>query len=128
MIPATYNPEVYQGDSFDLDCRLYAQELVNNEWVQGDALDLTGCVVKSEVRASATAPQVLATFTPTIPSQTIPENRGYVFLRLSDVQTAAIAAGVHVYDVEIKFPPLDATGDRDTFLAGTFTVKAQVTK
>lgn len=116
--PATYAPEIYQGDSWDLFFRVKARDGSGNMVYQ----DLTGATPKSQLRATAASGTVLAELTCTLSDQgTTP---GGVLVRLSPAQSAALVPGTAEWDCEILY----ASGDKRTVLKGTATITAEVTR
>ncbi len=115
-LPVGKNISIYQGDSFELAFTLY-EKLPDGS--QGDAIDLTGATVTSEIRATVDAASPLVAFTGTHNS-----TGGKVTLVLSALQTTGLPATGGVWDVQVEYP----NGDVKTYLAGTVSVTKEVTR
>lgn len=103
-----------QGDDFDFSFRI--------KDANGNYTDLTGQVPESQIRASLTAPDVLATFTAVLGDQVA--SPGLVVLSLTGAQTAALDTAPKVWDVQLT----DTGGKVTTYLSGKVIVKPQVTR
>jgi hypothetical protein len=107
-VPAVYDLLVYQGDTFALHVTVTQA---------GSPLDLTGYQASSQIRASASSTDILATFAATIATTTLT-------LSLTAAQTAGLPAGSSVWDVHI----VDPGGTVTTLLQGSVKVTAAVTR
>jgi hypothetical protein len=85
----------------------------------GQALDLTGYTVASQMRKSYQSSTAYA-FTASISNAT----QGKIRLQLTDEQSEAIPPGRWLYDVEIESP----SGQRTRVVEGIVTVNPQITK
>jgi hypothetical protein len=116
--PAKFDPEIYQGDSWDLFFRVKARDAGGNLVYQ----DLTGSTAKAQFRVAASATTILAELTCTLSDQVA--TTGGVLVRLSPAQSAGLVPGNAKWDCEISYP----NGDKRTVLAGDVTVTAEVTR
>lgn len=116
--PAVFDPEVYQGDSWDLFFRVKARDAGGNLVYQ----DLTGATPKAQFRPNAASSTITAELTCTLSNQST--TPGGVLVRLSPAQSAGLAPGNLVWDCEISY----SNGDKRTVLAGAVTVIAEVTR
>jgi len=87
--------------------------------VNGDPYNLTGFTAKSQMRKSYYSTNATANFTITILTPTT----GVLTMSLPSANTANIAAGRYVYDVEIK----DSTNNVSRVLEGIVNVLPRVT-
>lgn len=121
MRPATINldgdREIYQGDDYQVDVYIYQADGVTLQ-------NLTGYTAfKSQVRDAPAATQVRADFTCTAGNQTT--NPGLVTLTLTSVDTTGMQPTTNsVWDLEMVNP----AGKKQTWVAGSVTVIAQVTR
>lgn len=137
MIPGASHIVLYQGDDYSYFFRLRSAtwDEINEVWVPGAYMDLTGHTVKAQVRKSESDASVLAEFTPTLAAQA-GATLGGVLLTLDSDDTAAVQA-THasgrvldskapnwVWDVQITSPG----GQVDTYLKGKVRCEAQVTR
>ena len=88
----------------------------------GTVIDLTGSTVTSQVRKSYGTTTIAATFTATV---TPAVTTGEYTLALTDVQTAAMERGRHVYDVVQE---ITATGFKPRIMEGIAVVSPSVTR
>lgn len=116
--PATFDIELYQGDSYDLFFRVKARDNTGSLVYQ----DLTGCTAKAQIRPNAASTTVSVEMSATISDQTT--LTGGVLLHITAVQSAALTITNGVWDVQITYP----SGDVRTVLAGTVIVTAEVTR
>lgn len=112
MSAANYNFNLDQGADFAL-------ELVMKE--DGVIKDLTGYSARAQIRKSKEAATSAASFICTIP---LPEE-GKIKLDMSNATSAAIAAGVYYYDLEI-YTSSDSFVLR--LLQGQVTVTREITR
>lgn len=120
MIPASYDLTVYQGDTFSKTFRI---RQLNADLTLGAYLNLTGYVGAAQVRTSPSANSVLATFTVTLEDQT--SYTGGVTISLTSTITAGLAVTTScVWDLQLTSP----AGKVTTYVAGTFSVVAEVTR
>lgn len=87
----------------------------------GALFDLSGWSARSQLRKSHNSDDISATFTATVDTDT-----SKITISLSSVQTANLAAGRYVYDVEIYDGSSPAVVNR--VVEGTVLVKPEVTK
>ena len=118
MKPASLDLEIYKGDTFEVFFRVRAK---NTDGTPGEYLVLTGGTVKSQIRATATSPQLIAEFAPTLSDQI--ETPGGITLTLTPELTTDITDSIGVWDVQVT----KATGETNTYLAGKVTFINQVT-
>jgi hypothetical protein len=123
MLPGVLNLGVYQGDRYEVFLRI--RELIWDEgtetWVPGDYLDLTGYIVKAEIKVNKTQVAPTASFAPTILDQVT--TKGGVMLLLTPTESKKLTASSYVWDCEIS----EDADHVQTFVAGTVTVVAEVT-
>ena len=86
--------------------------------------DLTGCIIRMQVRAKVTSPDVLAEKTTVNSSITVNPLEGEFTFTFTDEESAAWDWRKGVYDVEVELPG----GDVIRLFEGTFTVKPEVTR
>jgi hypothetical protein len=90
------------------------------------AIDITGYTARMQVRSTADSAIVvieLTTDNGRIDTSTSPL-LGQVSLSIAAVDTAALAPGLYVYDLELVSP----AGDVNRIIEGNFVVKAEVTR
>jgi len=120
LLPATQDIDIYQGDDFDILLRLRNQ---NSDGTPGAYIDLTGYVGKAQLRDDPADNTVNAEFTVTTLNQTT--TPGGILASLSHTQTAALPAPAKMqWDIQLTSP----TGDVHTYLKGTATITAEVTR
>lgn len=119
MIPATYDIELYRGDTYRKTFRI---RTVTPDGEPGDYFDLTGCEPLAQVRSVVKAPTILQEFDAELLDQTDPDTVGAVRVALTGVQTADLPDNA-VWDIQLTHP----TDDVHTYLAGKVTAKGQVT-
>lgn len=117
-LPAIYNIQAYQGDRYDLIIRVRTI----TAGVPGAYIDLTGKTPAAAVKADVADVAPLATFTCAILDQVVA--LGGCQITLTPAQTAALVAGDYVWDFQLK----TSTTDIKTYLAGGFSLVAQVTR
>jgi hypothetical protein len=123
MVPGAYNIVAQQGSTLPIPFTLKNPD--------GSPVNLAGCTPRMQVRASAASTTVILDCTAYL---TIPDAAGgKVQLLVPDDVMATIAARqppfapsapAYVYDLDVEM----ADGSKDTWLAGTFTVLAEVTR
>lgn len=137
MAAASKDLLIKQGDSFTLFFRIRSQiwDSTEKKYIPGEYKDLTGLTGKAQIRTAATSADVLAEFAVSIPDQTVLANRGSVLLKLTPAQTMALAPSPTfptpsaVWDVDLSDNATIASATwRKTYLEGTVTIKAQVTR
>lgn len=104
-LPATVNLSLYQGDDFYLDLTVTNPD--------SSPADLTGATATATIKASPTAPDIMATFSATITANV-------VHLHLPATEAAKLAAAA-VWDCQIANPLVT------TLAAGKVTTTLQVT-
>lgn len=118
MTPGTFAFRFRQGDTFH---RLLT--FSNN----GTAIDLTGMVIRMQLRARPKALNAELELSTDNGRITITDGpAGEIELLLTSVETAAVKAGRYVYDLEISSGGV--TPVVDTYLEGPFTVDQEVTR
>lgn len=121
-----------RGEIQDLDLKQGATLRVEHTLTNADGttpFDLTGCLVRGQVRKTALATTAVQSFNTQISS---PATDGVYSFWLTDEQTAAITCGEkpgedasqYVYDIEIEEP----SGDVRCVLEGKISVIAGVTR
>lgn len=116
MVPATYNPAFYQGDTWELQFTITRTvNAVTTPW------DLTNFTVKSQLRKLASSATVTLEFT----CIKIDATNGVCKISATPTQTKDIKAGNYVWDLQLKD---DTTDDVTTILAGRVTVTSEVTR
>jgi hypothetical protein len=123
MAAGQYNMTISQGESFGL--------LLTLADSSDDPIDLTGCMVRGQIRENASSSPVLASFTAEIQD---PETLGQVQISLTAAETAAIpvpatesatkTSVVYAYDLELVY----ANGSVKRLLEGLCTVSPEVTR
>jgi hypothetical protein len=110
-----YNIIIEQGADFGLD---FAMSNSDNT-----PIDLTGAIVRSQIREKYSSPNPLVYFTGTV----LDGPAGTAKISLTASQTSAIAAtdtNAYVYDIEVAFP----TGSVVRILEGNVAVSPEVTR
>jgi hypothetical protein len=115
--PGVYDFSVYQGDTKKFSLVISAGPPPSGPYTP---VDLTGCTILSQIRATPGAAQPEATITCAITDAV----NGEVLLSMAPAVTAAMTAGSKVWDMEITFP----SGDKYTYLKGAVTVVGDVTR
>lgn len=115
-MPVKQNLSIYRGDKFSFTFSIKDGN--------GVYIDKTGYTPTAQIRTSADDADVVVAFTAALLDQTVAP--GAVILTLTAAQTAALAAGKYVWDVQLTndADPTDVT----TYLFGDVTVTADVTK
>lgn len=120
-LPESRNLTIYKGDSFSFTFRLRERE---EDGTPGGYVDLTSVFVSSQIRANEDATTIIASFTSTIPDQTVAGNKGKVTLSLDPTVTGNAGFVGGMYDVQLTYP--DSTVR--TYLKGGVTVIKEVTR
>jgi hypothetical protein len=97
------------------------------QWKTGTpavAVNLTGYTARMQVRRTAASTEKTVELTTENGRITITAGTGTVALSLTAAVTAAIVAGVYVYDLEL----VSSGGIVTRLVQGTFTVSAEVTR
>ena len=111
MAAGKYNILIEQGSTFEL--------LVTLKDDTGTPVDITGGVPSAQIRSSATSPDVIATFTCTLPNPDL----GQILMTLSATTTSALNFTKAVYDLELA---LGSTVSRE--LEGNVILSKEVTR
>lgn len=90
----------------------------------GALIDLSGYSARMQVRASLESATALIELTTANSRIEIQGPEGVVILKLSPSETAGLAAGTYVYDLEL----VSGTGDVQRLLEGRFVVSRNVTR
>lgn len=90
----------------------------------GDLIDLSGYTARMQVRATFEATAVLVQLTTENGRIEISGPEGEILLLLSPSETAAIASGSYVYDLEV----VSGSGDVQRLIEGRFVVSRNVTR
>lgn len=126
MIPLPVQITIRRGDTKEISFRV-------RRWVLNELTgvlepveyrDLTGWTVLSQIRSTEDSTTVVAEFTPTIPDQSILANRGFVYLKLTPVQTEGIIIESGVWDAQLT----DPGGDVYTYVAGPVVIAKDVSR
>lgn len=112
--------------NFDLDQgSTFQKVIIYSNGDTSEVYDLTGYSAKMQLRSSAKSPDVIAELSTANGNITIDPLFGKLTLVLSATVTAAIKAGVYLYDLKItSADPVTVT----TILKGSITVSAEITK
>lgn len=114
--PGRYDFTMYQGASFD---RTFT-------WQVGDpatAVNLTGYTGRMQVRASTAAPTTIIELTTSNGRMSLGGSAGTVAITVTAADTAALAPGQYVYDLEL------VNGSTVTrLLEGRATISGEVTR
>lgn len=113
-LPVSKNLNIYEGDTFRFVFRLRQQDLFGEA---GAPVNLSGSIVRSQIRPAENSETVLAEFT-----ATHNDDGGEVTLMLTPAVTASLVDGV--WDAQVQFPD----GTVRTYLKGTVTVNQEVTR
>lgn len=114
ITPSIYNFVLPQGATWD------------DVWtlkVAGSPYDLTGCSARLQFRKAVTSPTAALSLTSGA-GITLGGALGTVTFSVADTVTAALEAGVYVYDLEIE----TAGGVTSRWVQGKVNVSAEVTK
>jgi len=111
-LPAQYDLDVYQGDTFTRYIRLKRRDLTY--------IDLTGATPKAEIRTDEASSTVLATIAVTLDNQTT--SPGGMTLLLTATQTTTLSSGK--WDLQIRAADTTTT----TYLRGLVTVYKEITR
>jgi hypothetical protein len=76
-----------------------------------------------QIRTSANSSEIALSLVTGTRSLVIEPLTGKVEVLLTPAQTEALAAGIYTYDIELESPD----GDVTKFIAGKFTVRAEIT-
>ena len=122
--PGVVNLNVYQGDRFELFFRLRSQtwDAVNEMWIPGPYMDLTGATVKSQLRETKESATVAAEFACTLADQAT--SPGSVLCVLTPAQTTLLSKASYYYDVQVT----RGTDFVTTYIAGQVMVTPEVTR
>lgn len=115
--PGRYDFTIYQGASFD---RVFT-------WQVGDpatAVNLTGYTGRMQVRAAVGSPTTIVELTTSNGRMTLGGAAGTITLAITASDTAALAPGQYVYDMEM----VSSGGEVTRLLEGRATVSAEVTR
>lgn len=114
--PAKLKFTIYQGATFRRRLR----------WLQPDRtpMDLSGCTARMQVRAEVESPAVLLTLTTEDGRIALGGTAGTIDLIVSDGDTAPLAWGCGVWDLEIEHPG----GDVTRLAQGSISVSPEVTR
>ena len=114
ITPAIYNFTLPQGSTWDDTWTLK---------VSGAAYNLTGCTARLQFRKAPTSAITALSIT-SASGITLGGVAGTVTFSVADTVTAAIEAGVYVYDLEVE----TAGGVTSRWVQGKVNVSAEVTK
>jgi hypothetical protein len=115
--PGRYDFTIYQGASFD---RTFT-------WQVGDPatlVNLTNYTGRMQVRSTIGAPTVVVELTTSNGRMTLGGALGTIALAITPSDTAALAPGQYVYDMEM----VSSGGEVTRLLEGRATVSAEVTR
>ena len=108
----------------DFECRIGATFSRQITWESGGTpVPLTGYTGKMQVRSDDDSATVVVTFTTSDTTMTLGGVAGTITLLLSAATTAALAAGVYVYDLILTA----GTGEVYPILRGQFIVRQRIT-
>ena len=113
MSAGKYNLPIEQGSTFN-------QQFTVKDTDTGLAMDLTGCVIRSQIRETVDATTILATFLPVYTDMA----NGVFNLTLTEAETAALTVAIAKYDIEIVW--VDTSVSR--LLQGNAVLSNEVTK
>jgi len=124
MKPAPLDIDLYRGDDFELFFRIREKtwDSVNEVWVTGGYVDITGWVGTAQARVSEDAVEVLVQFTVTPGDQVA--SPGSCFVTLTSAQTAALTFSEAKWDLQF----LKSDGKTDTIFRGKVTVDKDITR
>ena len=114
MQPGRFNFSLIQGDTFNTS----PAWKINNSYV-----NVTGYSAKMQVRQAVTSVSVIVELSSANGRIVVGTTDGKFTMTLSSTDTAALAPGNYIYDLEITSPG----GIETTLLTGGFAVIAQVT-
>jgi len=114
ITPSVYNFTLPQGSTWDDTWTLK---------VSGSPYNLTGCTARLQFRKAFTSPDTVLSITQAS-GITLGGAAGTVTFNVADTVTAAIEAGVYVYDLEIE----TAGGVTSRWVQGKVNVSAEVTR
>lgn len=110
MIPSNYPLELYHGDSYQWQFKLWL------DVAKTQPLDLTGVVVKAEIRETSGSPNIFAlTCTVALPNT--------IAMTLPAPLCRTIPVAGHMWDCQLTFPD----GNVNTILAGTVSITPDIT-
>jgi hypothetical protein len=112
--PTKYDFELPQGSTWD------------DVWtlkVAGTPYNLTGCTARLQFRKAPTSPTAALSITSSS-GITLGGSAGTVTFNVADTVTAAIDAGIYVYDLEVE----TAGGVTSRWVYGKVNLSAEVTK
>ena len=115
--PGRYDFTLYQGASFD---RTFT-------WQVGDPatlVNLSGFTGRMQVRAATGSPTTIVELTTSNGRMTLGGAAGTIALAITASDTAALAPGQYVYDMEM----VSSGGEVTRLLEGRATVSAEVTR
>ena len=116
VIPAEYNNLLIpQGATFSEN--LYLKDSA------GDAIDLTNYTARMSLKKTYDDTTAVISLTTENGRITITGATGLVQLSITASDTAALANGVYVYDLEL----INASGEVDRYIQGTIRVSREVT-
>lgn len=121
MPAAPYDILIEQGVTFRLALTLRTAD--------GTRIDLTGCAARMQIRPKVQDPQILYSLTTengglTINDQSDPDEKGRIYLYISDEDTASFTWRNAKYDLELAQP----SGDVQRLLKGSVTNDYEVTR
>lgn len=86
-------------------------------------INLTGYSGRMQIRTSSAESAIVQTLVTGTRSLSIDPLLGRVDVLLTPAETEALSPGIYVYDIELESPD----GDVTKFIAGKFTVRAEIT-
>lgn len=114
--PGRYDMTIYQGASFD---RTFTWQTGN----PATNVNLTGYTGRMQIRQTVASPSTVLELTTSNGRMTFGGSAGTVAITVTATDTAALAPGMYVYDLEL------ATGSTVTrLLEGRVTVNGEVTR
>ena len=116
MVPLTYNPVLYQGDTWNVQVSL--SQLVSGSYT---SYSLTNFSAKSQLRKRPESDYVAFEFTCAISGANI-------YLSAAPSATATIPAGAYAWDLQISCTSGTDSGSLYTVAAGRAAVIAEVTR
>ena len=115
--PGRYDFTIYQGASFDRTFTWQTGEPATN-------VNLTSYTGRMQVRSNTSAPTVVLEVTTSNGRMTLGGALGTIALAITASDTAALAPGQYVYDMEMVSPG----GEVTRLLEGRATISAEVTR
>lgn len=112
MMPGVYDFEVYRGDDWSEDFKIFQPGSDVN------AQDLTGFTASAQIKALAEDVAVIATMTVTFST---PRSTGIINLAIA---ADDLDVGGYVYDVQLT----NAANKKQTYIRGAITVRQDVTR